>query len=424
MSNIKLNRVAITGIGVISPIGNNFQDFTTSLKNATNGIDLITLFDTSEHSVKIAGETTIELKSFFSSKELNRLDRFTAFAMIAADEAIKQANIEKHTDYNRVGVIVGSGIGGIGTFEKQHKRLLNHPKQVSPFFIPSMIADIAAGQISIKHGFRGINYSVISTCATGSHAIGDAYRQIKYGDADIMIAGGSEASITPMSIAGFANMKALTRNSDINTACRPFDLDRDGFVMGEGAGILVLENLDNAIKRKAKILAELVGYGATADAYHLTSPAPNGIGAAEAMKIALNENNISPSEIDYINAHGTSTYYNDKNETIAIKTIFEEDAYKLSISSTKSLTGHLLGAAGAVEAIACISSMQNSFIPPTINYKTPDPECDLSYTPNKIQNKTVNHSMSNTFGFGGHNASLIFKKASNDWTDNSLYIYR
>ena len=273
-----------------------------------------------------------------------------------------------------------------------------------------MIADIAAGQISIKHGFKGINYAVMSACATGTHAIGDAYKQIKYGDADIMIAGGSEASISPMSIAGFSNMKALTKNSDINSASRPFDLNRDGFVMGEGAGILVLENLDIALKRNANIFAEISGYGATADAYHLTSPVPEGEGAARSMNIALSENSINLNKIDYINAHGTSTPYNDKNETIAIKKVFKEHSKNIHISSTKSMTGHLLGAAGAIEAIACISAINDEFIPPTINYKTPDPECDLNYTPNKAVNKTIKHAMSNTFGFGGHNATLIVSK--------------
>ncbi len=404
-----MNRVVVTGMGIISPIGNSYSDFSKSLKNGINGINELTSFDTTDFSVKIGGESSVNLDSYFSSKELNRLDRFTAFSMIASDEAIKQANLI-NIDKNRTGVIVGSGIGGITTFETQHKRLLKHPKRVSPFFIPSMIADIAAGQISIKHGFKGINYAVMSACATGTHAIGDAYKQIKYGDADIMIAGGSEASISPMSIAGFSNMKALTKNSDINSASRPFDLNRDGFVMGEGAGILVLENLDIALKRNANIFAEISGYGATADAYHLTSPVPEGEGAARSMNIALSENSINLNKIDYINAHGTSTPYNDKNETIAIKKVFKEHSKNIHISSTKSMTGHLLGAAGAIEAIACISAINDEFIPPTINYKTPDPECDLNYTPNKAVNKTIKHAMSNTFGFGGHSATLIVSK--------------
>ena len=410
-----MNKVVVTGVGVISPIGNDYNSFLKSLKNGKNGIKEISSFDTSEYSVKIAGEVSIDLNIFFSKKDLNKLDRFTAFSIIAADQAILQSKLNKSkSNPNRIGVIIGSGIGGISTFEKQHKRLLKHPKKVSPYFIPTMISDIAAGHISIKHGFKGINYGVVSACATCNHAIGNAYKQIKYNDADIMIAGGSEASITPISIAGFSNMKALTKNPDIDTACRPFDLKRDGFVMGEGAGILVLENKEHAIKRDANILCEIVGYGATADAYHLTSPAPGGLGAIESMKISLNENNINYKDIDYINAHGTSTLYNDKNETAAIKSVFKDYAYKIKISSTKSSTGHLLGAAGGVESIACIQSIRDNFIPPTINFKNRDPECDLDYTPNKSINKNINYAMSNTFGFGGHNASLIFKKYVKD----------
>ena len=404
------NKVVITGIGVISPIGNNKEDFLSSLKNGTNGIEKISLFNTEDFSVKIAGESNIILEDKFSNKELNKIDRFTAFSILAAEEAVKQSNLESHSSKENIGVIVGSGIGGIRTFEEQHKRMLKHPRKVSPYFIPSMISDIAAGHISIKYGFKGINYGVVSACATGSHSIGDAYRQIKYGDAEIILAGGSEAPITPMSMAGFTNMKALTKNPDINQACRPFDLNRDGFVMGEGSGILVLESEQSAINRNAPILCEIIGYGATADAYHLTTPAPEGSGASRAMEIALKENNTNYKDIDYINAHGTSTLFNDKNETAAIKNTFKEHSKNISISSTKSMTGHLLGAAGAIEAIASILTINNSFIPPTINYKNPDPDCDLSYTPNKPIKKDVNYAISNTFGFGGHNASLIFKK--------------
>ena len=404
------NKVVITGIGVISPIGNNKEDFLSSLKNGTNGIKKISLFSTEDFSVKIAGESDIKLEDKFSNKELNKIDRFTAFSILAAEEAVKQSNLENHSSKENIGVIVGSGIGGIRTFEEQHKRLLKHPRKVSPYFIPSMISDIAAGHISIKYGFKGINYGVVSACATGSHSIGDAYRQIKYGDAEIILAGGSEAPITPMSMAGFTNMKALTKNPDINQACRPFDLNRDGFVMGEGSGILVLESEQSAINRNAPILCEIIGYGATADAYHLTTPAPEGSGASRAMEIALKENNTNYRDIDYINAHGTSTLFNDKNETAAIKNTFKEHSKNISISSTKSMTGHLLGAAGAIEAIASILAINNSFIPPTINYKNYDPDCDLSYTPNKLIKKDVSYAISNTFGFGGHNASLIFKK--------------
>ena len=402
------NKVVVTGLGIISPIGNTIQKFLSSLKSGKNGIDKITLFDTSNYKVKIAGESSFSLEDHFTSKELNKLDRFTIFGLLAADQAIKQANL--NNKYSDVGVIIGSGIGGIGTFETQHKRLLNHPKRVSPYFIPTMISDIVAGHISIKYGFKGINYGIVSACATGNHAIGDAYRQIKHGYEKIIISGGCEAPITPMSIAGFSNMKALTQNPDIDSACRPFDLNRDGFVMGEGAGVLILESEKSAIQRNANILCEIVGYGATADAFHLTTPIPDGIGASEAMQKALNENSIDYSSIDYINAHGTSTIYNDRNETKAIKNTFLNHAKNISVSSTKSSTGHLLGAAGAIEAIACILSIQNAFIPPTINYKNPDKDCDLDYTPNQSIDKNINYAMSNTFGFGGHNASLIFKK--------------
>ena len=401
------NKVVVTGIGVISPIGNNIPNFLNSLKSGYNGINDITLFDTTDFNIKIAGECDLSLEKHFNTKELNKLDRFTALALIATKEAVKQSNLENIED---VGVIVGSGIGGINTFEKQHKRLLSHPRKVSPYFIPTMISDIAAGHISIKYGFQGVNYAVVSACATGSHSIGDAYRQIKHGYEEIIVTGGCEAPITPMSIAGFSNMKALTKNHDRNTASRPFDLNRDGFVMGEGAGILVLESEKSALMRNVNILCEITGYGATADAFHLTTPIENGLGASKAMKKALSENSIDPSKIDYINAHGTSTIYNDKNETKAIKNVFLDHSNDVLISSTKSSTGHLLGAAGAVEAIACILSINNSFIPPTINYNTPDKECDLNYTPNTSVCKKVEYAMSNTFGFGGHNATLIFKK--------------
>ena len=401
------NKVVVTGIGVISPIGNNIPIFLNSLKSGYNGIDDITLFDTTDFNVKIAGEWGLSLEEHFNTKELNKLDRFTALALIATKEAVKQSYLRNIKD---VGVIVGSGIGGINTFEKQHKRLLSHPRKVSPYFIPTMISDIAAGHISIKYGFQGVNYAVVSACATGSHSIGDAYRQIKHGYEEIIVTGGCEAPITPMSIAGFSNMKALTKNHDRNTASRPFDLNRDGFVMGEGAGILVLESEESALNRNVNILCEITGYGATADAFHLTTPIENGLGASKAMKQALNENSIDPSKIDYINAHGTSTIYNDKNETKAIKNVFLDHSNDVLISSTKSSTGHLLGAAGAVEAIACILSINNSFIPPTINYNTPDKVCDLNYTPNTSVCKKVEYAMSNTFGFGGHNATLIFKK--------------
>ena len=406
-----MNRVVITGLGSVTPIGNNTDTFWQSLQKGTNGINKISIFDTTNFDVKIAAEVKIDLKNYFNSKELNKIDRFSAFALIAAEEAINQSDlIKSKVNLNRIGVIVGSGIGGIHALEKQHNRLLKNPKRVSPYFIPSMITDIAPGHISIKYGFKGPNYSVVSACATASHAIGDAYKIIKYGDADAIIAGGSEAGISPLSIAGFSNMKALSKNSNIDEACRPFDLKRDGFVMGEGSGILVLESLNSAKKRDANILCEIVGYGATADAYHLTTPSPNGKGAKIAMEQAINEAQINKNEIDYINTHGTSTPYNDKNETIAIKDLFKEHAYKLSLSSSKSMTGHLLGASGGIESIASILTIINSVITPTINYKNKDEECDLDYTFNYSKNKSVNYALSNSFGFGGHNASLLFKK--------------
>mgnify|MGYP001386092038 CR=1 FL=1 len=406
-------RVVITGTGVLSPIGNSTNEFLKGLKKGINGINPITCFDTGGFSVHIAGEVKINLQDYYKNHEINRMDRFTILALIASHEAIEQSKINNNNiDKNRIGVIIGSGIGGINTFEKQHKRLLSNPKRVSPFFIPAMISDIASGHVSIKYGFKGPNYCVVSACATASHAIGDAFRMIKYGDADAIVTGGSDSSITPMAIAGFANMKALTKNSDPNTASRPFDNERDGFVLGEGAGIIVLEELNHAKKRNANILAELIGYGASADAYHLTSPSPNGEGAIRSMKLALKDAKCKLNDIEYINAHGTSTPFNDKIETLAIKSTFKEHANNLLISSTKSMTGHLLGAAGGIESIASILSIKHNFAPPTINYKTVDTDCDLNYVPNKAIRKNINFALSNTFGFGGHNASLIFKSYS------------
>ena len=334
-------RVVVTGTGILSPIGNSTQEFYNGLKHGANGISSITLFDSSNFSVHIAGELKITLEDYFKKRDLNRMDRFTAMALIASTEAVDQAGIDDdQIDKNRIGVIIGSGIGGLNTFEEQHSRLLNSPRSVSPFFIPSMISDIASGQVSIKYGFKGPNYCVVSACATASHAIGDSLRMIKYGDADVIITGGSDASITPMAVAGFANMKALSKNGDIETANRPFDVERDGFVMGEGAGIIVLEELEHARKRRVEILGELVGYGATADAHHLTMPDPDGDGAIRAMKRAMEDAMCQPEDIDYINAHGTSTPFNDRIETKAIKSAFGNHAKTLSISSTKSKTGH------------------------------------------------------------------------------------
>ena len=411
-------RVVITGMGVISPVGVGLNRYWDNLKSGYSGIVPVTKFDTSDCPVKIGGEVPSDFnpEDFLDKKEIKRLDNFSIYALIAAEEAIRHAGLEEGIpDMDRFGVVVGSGVGGLLTMEEQNKRLLNRGfRGVSPLFIPMYILDIAAGHISMKWGLKGPNYAVVSACATGSTAIGDALRHIQYGDADIFIAGGTEACITPIAYAGFANMRALSRrNDEPEKASRPFDSDRDGFVMGEGAGLLVLEELEHANNRGAKIHAELIGYGATADAYHITAPAPGGEGAMRAMKRAVKDGGVEPEDVDYINAHGTSTPFNDKNETLAIKTLFGEHAYKLNVSSTKSMTGHLLGAAGGIEAIAAIMAIKKNVIPPTINYDTPDPECDLNYTPNSAVDKSVSIAMSNTFGFGGHNAVLLFKEWSN-----------
>jgi 3-oxoacyl-[acyl-carrier-protein] synthase II len=405
-------------MGVISPVGVGLNRYWDNLKSGYSGIVPVTKFDTSDCPVKIGGEVPSDFnpEDFLDKKEIKRLDNFSIYALIAAEEAIRHAGLEEGIpDMDRFGVVVGSGVGGLLTMEEQNKRLLNRGfRGVSPLFIPMYILDIAAGHISMKWGLKGPNYAVVSACATGSTAIGDALRHIQYGDADIFIAGGTEACITPIAYAGFANMRALSRrNDEPEKASRPFDSDRDGFVMGEGAGLLVLEELEHAHNRGAKIHAELIGYGATADAYHITAPAPGGEGAMRAMKRAVKDGGVEPEDVDYINAHGTSTPFNDKNESLAIKTLFGEHAYKLNVSSTKSMTGHLLGAAGGIEAIAAIMAIKKNVIPPTINYDTPDPECDLNYTPNSAVDKSVSIAMSNTFGFGGHNAVLLFKEWSN-----------
>ena len=402
-------RVVITGMGVVSSLGNSTKTFFENITNGKSGISPITSFDTTNHPVKIAGEIKINLDEYFDSKELNRLDRFSAFALLAAKEAVEE-NIVNDALKSKVGVIIGSGIGGLHTMEEQYSRLQKSPKRVSPFFVPSMILDIVSGHISIKYGFKGPNFAVVSACASANHAIGESFNRIKYGMNDIIVTGGTEGGITPLSIAGFANMKALTKNSDYNLASRPFDNERDGFVIAEGAGILVLEEYEHAKKRGAEILGEIIGYGATADAYHLTSPALDGAGAVQAMSEALRSANVNSSEVNYINAHGTSTPFNDKIETLAIKKVFSKEFNDLFVSSSKSMLGHLLGAAGAVEAIITIKALQTGIFPPTINYNTPDPDCNLNYIPNKAIEKNINYALSNAFGFGGHNASLLFKK--------------
>lgn len=410
-------RVVITGMGAITPIGLNVKEMWLSLLAGKSGSKLITKFDTSEFVTKFAAEVKgFDPLNHFEKKELRRLDPYTQYALVSSREAIKSSEIDfAKENKDRVGVIVGSGIGGMVSFETEMRKLFEQgPKRISPFFIPQMISDIAAGQISMEFGLKGPNYATVSACATSGHAIGAAFETVKRGDADIMVCGGSEAAITPMGIGGFNSMKALsTRNDDPSTASRPFDKERDGFVMGEGAGIMVIEDLDHAIKRNAKIIAEIAGIGFTADAYHLTAPAPEGEGAVRAMRQCIADGNLTVEDIQYVNAHGTSTPFNDKNETAAIKTVFGDLAKKVSISSTKSMTGHLLGSAGAVEGIVCSLAIEHGKIPPTINYQTPDPECDLNYTPNKHQNKEVNAAISNTFGFGGHNACLSFKKYVN-----------
>lgn len=407
-------RVVITGIGVISPIGIGKDSFFKSLKEGQSGVDIITKFDTEGLSTKIAAEVKgFEPTDFIDKKEAKRMDRYTQFAVAASKMAVLDASLDLNTiDEDRFGVCIGSGIGGLETLENQYKVMIEKgPGRVSPFFIPMMISNIAAGHISMTFKAKGPNMTVVTACASGTNAIGEAFKVIQRNDADIMITGGTEASITPVAIAGFCSMKALSaRNEEPKRASRPFDKDRDGFIMGEGSGILVLEDLEHAIKRGARIYGEVVGYGSSADAYHITAPAPEGEGAYKAMKKAVQDANINPEKIDYINAHGTSTELNDKFETMAIKRLLGDYSYKVPISSTKSMTGHLLGAAGGIEAIACLMAINEGIIPPTINYETKDENCDLDYVPNQARNAEVSYAMSNSLGFGGHNATIILKK--------------
>ena len=407
-------RVVVTGMGVVTAIGNNVKDFWEGLLEGRNGVADITHFDASQNSTRFGAEVKhFSVEGILTPLETRRMDVYTQYAMVAADEAVRHSGLDlEKINLDRAGVVVGSGIGGILSFEQEHAKFVAHgPRRVSPYFVPQMISDIAAGQISIRYRLRGPNYATVSACATASHAIGDAVRLIKYGDADVMVTGGSEAPITPMGVAGFCSMKALSqRNDDPTHASRPFERDRDGFVIGEGAGILVLEELEHARKRGATIYAEVCGVGFTADAHHVTAPAPGGEGAVRAMRRAVEDAGLNLDEVDYINAHGTSTPYNDKNESAAIKTLFGDHAYRLNVSSTKSMVGHLLGAAGGVEAVAAALAVKHDVVPPTINYENPDPECDLNYTPNAAQERTVNAAISNTFGFGGHNACLAVRK--------------
>ncbi len=411
MSN---RRVVVTGMGTVNPVGNNIDEFWQGLLEGRSGANIITKFDPTGFEVQFAAEVkNLDPSIWIDKKSLRRLDPYAQYALITAEMAFQDSKLDlEKEEKDRIGVIYGSGIGGMLTNQQQHFVFFKEgPTRVSPFFVPMMISDIAAGQISIRFGLKGPNYATTSACATSSHAIGDAFMLIQTGRADVMFCGGSEAAITELSIAGFTQLKALsTWNDRYKEASRPFDKDRSGFVMAEGAGTLILEEYEHAIKRGAHIYAELIGIGLTADAHHITAPAPGGEGAVRSMREALKDAGIKPTDIDYINAHGTSTQLNDASETQAIKTVFGEYAYKLLISSTKSMTCHLLGAAGAVEAIASILATVNDIVPPTINLDNPDPECDLNYCPKVPVKREINYALSNTFGFGGHNASLVFKK--------------
>jgi 3-oxoacyl-[acyl-carrier-protein] synthase II len=407
-------RVVVTGVGMITPLGVGVQESWDGLLAGRSGIRKITHFDASNFPTQIAGEVEgFSAEDYIESKEIKKMDRFIHLAVAAASISLADSGL-KITDENaeRVGVTVGSGMGGLHAIEHYHSVLLEKgPKRITPFFIPMLIVNLAAGQVSIRAGAKGPNSAVATACATGSHSIGDAFKIIQRGDADAMIAGGTESVITPLGIGGFNAMKALsTRNHEPEKASRPFDINRDGFIMGEGAGIVILESLENAMARGAKIYAELIGYGMTADAYHITSPSPGGEGAARCMKMALKDGRIDPLDVNYINAHGTSTKYGDELETHAVKTVFGEHAYKIAVSSTKSMTGHLLGAAGGVEAVITVLSVHNNIVPPTINLDNPDPECDLDYVPHKSREMVVEYGLTNSFGFGGTNACLLFKK--------------
>lgn len=409
------NRVVITGIGPITPIGNGKEKFFAGLSEGRNGIGKITQFDSTEYPSQIAGEVLdFKPEDFIDKKELKRMDRYTHFAIAAAKIALTDSGLDlEKINRDRVGVFIGAGIGGMQTLHNQYEKLFDKgPSRISPFFIPMMIANMASGQVAITLGVHGPSECIVTACASGTNSIGDAYQIVERGEADIMIAGGSEAAISPAGVAGFCSMKALCtdHNDDPAHASKPFDKNRSGFVMGEGAGIVILENLEHALARNAKIYAEVIGYGRNNDAYHITTPAPEGEYQAKCMQLALDSAGIKPEDVDYINAHGTSTHFNDMCETQAIKKVFGEHAYKLAVSSTKSMTGHMLGATGAVEIIATIFAIENSVLPPTINYETPDDGLDLDYVPNKSREKNVNIAISNSFGFGGHNACLVLKK--------------
>ena len=411
---MRKRRVVITGLGALAPNGNSTSEYWKALSEGKSGIGYITKFNAENLSVKIAGELSgFKAEDFFDRKDIKRLDPFTIYTLVTTEEAIKQSKIDNsNVNMERVGVILGTGVGGIQTLEEQHGIFSTRgQRRVSPFFVPRMIANIAAGNIAIKYGFQGPNHTVISACASGTDAIGCAARTIQYGDADVMITGGSEASITGLTISGFANIRALsTKNDEPEKASRPFDLSRDGFVLGEGSASIVLEEEEHALSRGATILGELAGYGATDDAYHLTQPVNGGKGAIRAMQNAINDAGLKLEDVDYINAHGTSTPFNDKTESAAIKSLFGDHAENLNISSTKSMVGHSLGASGALEAVACVLAIQNNLLPPTINYNQADPECPLNYVPNNSLKANINVAMSNSFGFGGHNGVIIIKR--------------
>lgn len=407
-------RVVITGMGVISPVGTGLDNFWSALTSGVSGIARITRFDPTDFSTKIAGEVKdFDPSGYIEKKEARRMDRFSQYAVVSAAMAIEDAGLDMDSlDKDRTGVIVGSGIGGMETFEDQCKVLVNRgPNRISPFLIPMMIANMAAGQIAIKFGLRGPNITAVTACASSGNAVGDAFKLIQRGNAEVVITGGTEAPITPLAVAGFCSAKAMsTRNEEPERASRPYDAERDGFVMGEGAAMMVLETLEHAQKRGAKIYAEIVGYGSTCDAYHITAPDPEGKGAAGAMKMALEDAGLGIGDVHYINAHGTSTPVGDVAEVGAIKKVFGDHAYQLVVSSTKSMTGHMLGAAGAIEGIASVLAIKNSIVPPTINLENPDPACDLDFVPNKAREMNVDVALSNSFGFGGHNVTLAFKK--------------
>ncbi|EAE8979264.1 beta-ketoacyl-[acyl-carrier-protein] synthase II [Listeria monocytogenes] len=406
-------RVVVTGIGAVTPIGNDAETSWENAKKGVNGVAKMTRLNPDDFPVKIAAELKdFDVEKYLEKKEARKMDRFTHYAIASAEMAVQDSGLViDDSNANRVGVWIGSGIGGMETFETQYEIFLNRGhRRVSPFFVPMMIPDMGSGQVSIRFGAKGINSTTVTACATATNSIGDAFKVIERGDADAMITGGAEAPITKMSLAGFTANKALSLNPDPETACRPFDKDRDGFIIGEGAGIVILEEYEHAKARGAKIYAEIVGYGATGDAYHITAPAPNGEGAARAMKMAIDDAGLTPDKVDYINAHGTSTPYNDEYETQAIKTVFGDHAKKLAISSTKSMTGHTLGASGGIEAIFALLSIRDNIIAPTIHLKNQDEVCDLDYVPNEAREANVNVVISNSFGFGGHNATLVFKR--------------